>query len=102
MSGAMLDLSLANIDLMIKVDGTQKTALEEFKKGVREYSDNMSSVCTGDNPVDIPTKVAASDKRLDAALTGVRKLKPIADKFYTTLNDEQKAQANLYVDWPGL
>ena len=34
--------------------------------------------------------------------TGVRKLKPVAEKFYATLNDEQKAHASLYVDWPGL
>jgi hypothetical protein len=32
LSGAMLDLSLANLDVMIKVDGRQKAALEELKK----------------------------------------------------------------------
>jgi len=44
----------------------------------------------------------AADKRLDVALTGVRKLKPLAEKFYVTLNDEQKAQTNVFLDWPGL
>jgi len=101
-SGAMLDLSLANLDVMIKVDGKQKAALEELKKGAKEYSDNMSRVCAGDSPTDVPAKLAAADKRLDAALTGIRKLKPLAEKFYVTLNDEQKAQTNLFVDWPGL
>jgi hypothetical protein len=33
---------------------------------------------------------------------GARKLKPVAEKFYATLNDEQKAQVNNLVDWPGL
>ena len=32
LSGAMLDLSLANLDVMIKIDGRQKAALEELKK----------------------------------------------------------------------
>ena len=42
------------------------------------------------------------NRGLTAALTGVRKLKPVADKFYATLDDEQKAEASRYVDWPGL
>jgi len=52
--------------------------------------------------MDIPAKLAASDKRLEAAFTSVRKLKPAAEKFYATLNDEQKAQASLFIDLPGL
>ena len=102
LSGAMLDLSLANLDVMIKVDGRQKAALEELKKGAKEYSDNMARVCTGDSPTDVPAKLAAADKRLDAGLSGIRKLKPLAEKFYATLNDDQKAQTNVFVDWPGL
>jgi hypothetical protein len=102
LSGALLDLSLANLDVMIKVDGRQKAALEELKKGAKEYSDNMSRVCAGDSPADVPAKLAAAQKRLDAALTGIHKLEPLAEKFYVTLNDEQKAQTNVVVDWPGL
>jgi hypothetical protein len=102
LSGATLDLSLANLDVMIKVDGRQKAALQELKKGAKEYSDNMAHVCTGDSPTDVPAKLAAADRRLDAALSGIRKLKPLAEKFYATLNDEQKAQTSLFVDWPGL
>jgi hypothetical protein len=64
LSGTMLDLSLANLDVMIKVDGRQKAALEELKKGAKEYSDNMARVCTGDSPTDVPAKLAAADKRL--------------------------------------
>ena len=101
-SGAMLDLSLANLDVMIKADGPQNAALEELKKGAKQYSDNMSRVCSGDGPTDVPAKLLAADKRLDVALTGVRKLKPLAEKFYVTLNDEQKAQTNVFLGWPGL
>jgi LTXXQ motif family protein len=100
LSGAMLDLSLANLDVMIKVDGRQKAALEELKKGAKEYSDNMAHVFTGDSPTDVPAKLAAADKRLDAALSGIRKLKPLAEKFYATLNDEQKARRTSL--WIGL
>ena len=101
-SAALLDLSLSNVDIMIKTTGTQTAALEELKKVAKEYSDDMSRVCAGENPMSLPAKLAAAEKRLDATLAGARKLKPVAEKFYATLNDEQKAQVNTLVDWPGL
>lgn len=101
-NAAPLDLSLSNVDIMIKTTGTQTAALEELKKVAKEYSDDMSRVCAGENPMSLPAKLAAAEKRLDATLAGARKLKPVAEKFYATLNDEQKAQVNTLVDWPGL
>jgi hypothetical protein len=101
-NAALLDLSLSNVDIMIRTTGTQTAALEELKKVAKEYSDDMSRVCAGENPMSLPAKLAAAEKRLDATLAGARKLKPVAEKFYATLNDEQKAQVNTLVDWPGL
>jgi LTXXQ motif family protein len=102
LSSTLLDISLSRIDLMVKPSGGQKAALDEFKKAGKDYSDAMSRACAGDSPTDVPAKLAASEKRLDVALAGVRKLKPLAEKFYATLNDEQKGEANLFVDLPGL
>jgi len=101
-SAALLDLSLSNIDIMIKTSGNQTLALEELKKVAKDYSDNMSRVCAGDSPMSFPAKLAAAEDRLNATLTGTHRLKPAAEKFYATLNDEQKVQVNSLVDWPGL
>jgi hypothetical protein len=101
-SAALLDLSLSNVDIMIKTSGNQTAALEELKKVAKENSDDMSRVCAGENPMSLPAKMTAAEKRLDATLNGARKLKPVAEKFYATLNDEQKAQVNNLLDWPGL
>ena len=101
-SAALLDLSLSNVDIMIKTSGNQTTALSELKKVAKENSDNISRVCAGDSPMSVPAKLAAAEKRLDAMLFGARKLKPVAERFYATLNDEQRAQVNNLVDWPGL
>lgn len=35
-----------------------------------------------------------SDKRLEAALACIRELKPVAEKFHATLNDDQKTQGS--------
>lgn len=101
-SAALLDLSLSNVDIMIKTSGTQTPALEELKKAAKQYSDDMSRVCAGDTPMSFPAKLAAAEDRLNAALTASRRIRPVAEKFYATLNDEQKAQVNSLIDWPGL
>ena len=62
----------------------------------------MSRVCAGDSLMSFPAKLAAAEDRLNATLAGTHRLKPVAEKFYATLNDEQKVQVNSLVDWPGL
>jgi hypothetical protein len=102
LSGSLLNLSLSRLDLLVKPTVSQKPVLEELKKAAKEYSDNVTRACSGDAPMDLPAKLAASDKRLETALAGVRKLKPTIEKFYATLTDEQKGEANLFIDLPGL
>jgi hypothetical protein len=102
LSGSLLELSLTRIDVLVKPTGNQKAPFQDLKKAAKDYSDTMSRACAGDSPKDIPAQIAASDMRLEAALAGVRKLKPAAEKFYGTLNDEQKAEATNFMDWPGL
>jgi hypothetical protein len=100
-SATLLDIRLSSLDVILRTTGNQKAVLEEVRKVAKQNSDDMSRVCAGDSPVSLPAKLTAAEKRLEAALTGARRLMPVAEKFYATLNDEQKAQANL-VDWPGL
>ena len=101
-SAAMLNLSLGSIDVMIKLNDVQQAALGQLKKVARENSDAMVSVCEGETLIKVPEKVDAAEKRLETTLAAVRRLKPVANKFYASLNDEQKAQADKLIDWPGL
>jgi len=99
---AMLDLSLTNIDIMIRLNDAQKAALGPLKKIARENSENMSRVCEGGTPASVPAKLDAAEKRLETTLAGVRSLKAAANKFYAALSEEQKTQADNLLDWPGL
>jgi hypothetical protein len=100
-SATLLDLRLSSLDVILKPTANQKTALEEVRKVAKQNADDMSRVCAGDTPASLPAKLTAAERRLEAALIGARRLIPVAEKFYATLNDEQKTQANL-LDWPGL
>jgi hypothetical protein len=101
-STTMLDVTLSNVDGLIKTSGSQTTALEELKRIAKENAGNMSRVCNSDSPMSFTAKLAAAQKRLDVALDGARRLKPVADKFYATLDSEQKALVDDLVFWPGL
>ena len=101
-SATTLDVTLSNIDGLIKTSGNQTTALEELKHIAKENAENMSRVCSSDAPMNFTAKLAAAQKHLDVALAGDRKLEPVADKFYAALNNEQKAIVNDLVFWPGL
>jgi hypothetical protein len=101
-SGAFLTLSLANLDLMVKLAPAQTAALNDLKHVAQAYSEQMSRACSGPEPASAPARLLAAKTRLKGALEGVSKLEAAANKFYSELNDEQKAQVNNLVDWPGL
>ena len=48
--------------------------------------------CRADDELTPPARLAAAGKRLDTMLQAVKQVRAALDRFYTTLNDEQKAQ----------
>jgi hypothetical protein len=92
---------LSAIELLAKPTPEQQAALEELKVVAKLNLDAMAAVCAGPYPATLPERITASEKRLEAALAGIRRLKPAAEKFYATLNDEQKAEASSLLVLPG-
>ena len=101
-SAATIGTGLTTIELMVKPTPEQQAALNELKAVAKLNADTMTVACAGGYPSTLPDRMAASEKRLDAALAGIRKLKPVAEKFYATLSDEQKSQTSILLLLPGL
>jgi hypothetical protein len=101
-SAATVGNGLGAIELMVKPTPEQQAALEELKAVAKANTEAMTQACAGAYPGTIPERLAASEKRLDVALAGIRKLKPAAEKFYAALNDEQKKEANGLLILPGI
>jgi LTXXQ motif family protein len=85
---------------MIKASEQQKVALDELRKVARQSSEAMARACEGETPASVPAKIDASEKRLEIALMNVKRIMPVAKKFYGTLSEEQKVQLNNFFDWP--
>lgn len=101
-SASGFDAGLTTVEIIVKPTEGQKSALNELKTVSKLNSEAMTALCRADNPRSLPARLTASEQRLEAALAGIRKLKPAAEKFYASLNDEQKAQVNDLLMLPGL
>jgi hypothetical protein len=52
----------------------------------------LSASCRPEEAATPSARLAAAGKRLDTMLQAVKQVRTALDGFYTTLNDEQKAQ----------
>ena len=101
-SAATISTSLVTIELMVKPTPEQQAVLNELKSVAKLNADEMTAVCLGNFPKSLPERVAGSEKRLDVALSGIRRLKPAVENFYATLNDQQKTDVSIMLILPGL
>jgi hypothetical protein len=101
-SAVTITNGLSAIEILAKPTPDQQAALNELKAVAKLNVDAMAAVCAGAYPATLPERIAASEKRLDAALTAIRKLKPAAEKFYASLDEEQKAEASSLLVLPGV
>jgi len=101
-SGVAIENGLAVIELMVKPTPEQQAALNELKKAAKLNADAITTACAGPYPATLPDRVSASEKRLEAALSGIRNLRPLVNNFYATLTDEQKNTASSLLILPGL
>jgi hypothetical protein len=100
-SAAQLDASLSTIEFMAKPTEEQKGAFNALREAAKLYTTVMTRACA-DYPRAVPERISASEKRLDAALSGLRNLRPAMEKFYAALNDQQKSEVDLLLTLPAL
>jgi hypothetical protein len=93
---------LGAIEVIMKPTPAQQPALDELKAVAKINTDAMKPACTGGYPATLPDRVAASQQRLEATLAGIRRLAPALNKFYGTLNEQQKREVDTLLILPGV
>jgi hypothetical protein len=99
-SGTTISNGVITIEVMVKLTPEQQAALNELKTVAKQNADALAAACTGAYGGTLPERLAASERRLEAALAGIRKLKPTSDKFYAMLSDEQKKETDGHIIFP--
>jgi LTXXQ motif family protein len=91
---ALVDWPVEQITQVIEPNDQQRGLLDQLKSTTTNAVEAMKSACPTDLP-DTPTgRLAAMRARLEAMLNVVTQVRPVLDRFYNSLSDEQKARFN--------
>jgi LTXXQ motif family protein len=93
---------LSAIELIVKPTPEQQTALDELKAVAKLNTEAMKPACASGYPATLLDRAAASERRLEATLAGIRRLAPALNKFYGTLNEQQKSEVGTLLILPGV
>ena len=99
-SAATISNGLITVEVIVKPTPDQRTMLNEAKKIVEQNAHELAVACTGASRGTMPEQLTASERRLQTALGGVRDIRPALERFYATLSDEQKHEADSLIIFP--
>jgi ABC-type transporter MlaC component len=93
-TAGLTEWPIERIAQAVEPDDAQRAALDDIKNAAANAVDVLKAACPTELPSTPIGRIAAMHQRLDAMLQGVRMVRPALEKFYQSLNDEQKARFN--------
>jgi hypothetical protein len=93
-TAGLTDWPIERIAQTVGPDDTQRAALDELKGATAKALDVLEAACPTELSSTPTGRIEAMGLRLDAMLQAVQILRPAIEKFYQSLNDEQKARFN--------
>jgi uncharacterized protein YicC (UPF0701 family) len=88
------DLPFDRIQQALRLEDTQRSALDELNAASKKAADLLKANCQEDQSLTPPGRLAAMEQRLNAMLQALNTVQPALERFYNALNDEQKARFN--------
>jgi histone H3/H4 len=93
-SAGLTDWPIERIAQTVEPNDAQRAVLDELKDATARALDILKVACPTALPSTPTGRIEAMRQRLDAMLQAVRTVRPMVEKFYQSLNDEQKARFN--------
>jgi hypothetical protein len=91
---ALTGWPIQEIARTVQPDESQQAALNDLKDAASEALDVLQSACPNDLPSTPTGRLAAMRKRIEVMSQALGSVKPVLDRFYNSLSDEQKARFN--------
>jgi hypothetical protein len=88
----IVGLPIDLIQRAIEPTGTQRAALDEVANASVTAAQNIKAACPTQISLTAPSRLASMQQRIEAMIAAVAIVQPPLDKFYSLLNDEQKAR----------
>jgi len=93
-AAAASELPTARLEQALRPTDAQRAALEELKQASLEAADLLKANCPQDQTLTAPGRVEAMEQRLRAMLQALNTVQPALEKFYSSLDNEQRARFN--------
>jgi len=85
---------IAEITRAVRPTPEQRALLDELKAAAAKAADVFKDSCAESYSMTPPGRLRAMTNRVNATLNAVRIVRPALEKFYNSLDDEQKARFN--------
>src|SRR5262249_18875048 len=93
-TAGLTDWPIERIAQTVEPNDAQRAVLDELKAATAQALDILKAACPAALPSTPTGRIEAMHQRLGAMLEAVRTVRPVVEKFYQSLNDEQKARFN--------
>ena len=93
-TAGLTDWPIERIAQTVEPNDVQRAVLDELKDATAQALEILKAACPTALPSTPTGRIEAMRQRLDAMLQAVRTVRPVVEKFYQSLNDEQKARFN--------
>jgi hypothetical protein len=90
----LTDWPIERISEVVQPTDAQRSALDELRAANARAVDILKAGCPKDLPSTPTGRLTAMESRLQVMLQAVQTVRPALDRFYQSLNDEQKARFN--------
>jgi hypothetical protein len=91
---ALTGWPIQQIAQTVQPDESQQAALSDLKDAAGKALDVLQSACPNDLPSTPTGRLAAMRQRIEVMAQALGIVKPVLDRFYNSLSDEQKARFN--------
>jgi hypothetical protein len=91
-AGELGNLPLATIARIAAPNEVQSGALEALRETAMQAKERLASDCPEGMPAEPTVRLEAVDRTIDAASAALASVVPALQKFYSALDDEQKAR----------
>jgi hypothetical protein len=87
-------LPIDQIQQAIQPNDAQRAALDDLANASVKAAQDIKAACPTQVSLTAPARLATMQQRIEAMITAVGTVQPALQKFYDSLNDEQKARLN--------
>jgi len=91
---AIAGLPIDTFQKAVQPDDAQRAALDELASASNKAAKDLEASCPTDIALTAPRRLAVMQQRIEAMIAAVQTVQTPLEKFYSLLNDEQKARIN--------